>query len=165
MFGKKLFIAAALIFGLSFGGLATGVFAKPKKEVNFKVRIENISNGAGLATADGSQYPFALSPGMFVVSNRKMDFFKAGKKASEGLERQAEDGNPDHVGAPMPGLIVSVSVNDGDKVKRGDVLVAIEAMKMETSIFAERDGVIDKVFHHVGAQVDTKDLLVVMEPE
>jgi pyruvate carboxylase len=88
-----------------------------------------------------------------------------GRAPTEEEHAQAEDGNPDHVGAPMPGLIVSVSVNDGDKVKRGDVLVAIEAMKMETSIFAERDGVIDKVFHHVGAQVDTKDLLVVMEPE
>ncbi|MBT3765479.1 MAG: pyruvate carboxylase [Rhodospirillaceae bacterium] len=88
-----------------------------------------------------------------------------GRAPTEEEHAQAEDGNPDHVGAPMPGLIVSVSINEGDKVKRGDVLVAIEAMKMETSIFAERDGVIDKVLHHVGAQVDTKDLLVVMESE
>jgi pyruvate carboxylase len=88
-----------------------------------------------------------------------------GRAPLEEAHAQAEDGNADHIGAPMPGIVVSVSVNDGDKVKRGDALVAIEAMKMETSVFAERDGVVDKLIHHVGTQVDTKDLLVVMEPE
>jgi pyruvate carboxylase len=96
---------------------------------------------------------------------RTVRVFDRGRAPTEDEHAQAEDGNPDHVGTPMPGLVVSVSVNEGDKVKRGTVLVAIEAMKMETSIFAERDGVIDKVLHHVGAQVDTKDLLVVMETE
>jgi pyruvate carboxylase len=88
-----------------------------------------------------------------------------GRAPLEEAHAQAEDSNADHIGAPMPGIVVSVSVNDGGKVKRGDVLVAIEAMKMETSVFAERDGVIGKVIHHVGTQVDTKDLLVVMDPE
>jgi pyruvate carboxylase len=88
-----------------------------------------------------------------------------GRAPLEEAHAQAEDSNADHIGAPMPDIVVSVSVNDGGKVKRGDVLVAIEAMKMETSVFAERDGVIGKVIHHVGTQVDTKDLLVVMDPE
>ena len=75
-------------------GMQTSVFAK-KRSATFKVRIENISNANGLATADGSRYPFALSPGMFVVTNDKMNFFKAGKKANDALEAQAEDGNPE----------------------------------------------------------------------
>ncbi len=74
---------------------------------------------------------------------------------------KAEDGNENHVGAPMPGLVVSVSVKEGDKVKRGDVLLSIEAMKMETSVLAERDGVIDKIITGPGSQIDMKDLLVV----
>ena len=49
------------------------------------------------------------------------------------------------------------------KVKRSNVLVSIEAMKMETSVFAERDGDVEKVLHNAGTQVYTKDLLIVIE--
>jgi hypothetical protein len=84
-----LVAAAALVLGMQ-----ASVFAK-KKTATFTVRIENVSNADGLAAADGSKYPFALSPGLFVVTNDRTDFFKAGKKASAGLEAQAEDGNPE----------------------------------------------------------------------
>ena len=84
-----LAVAAVLILGMQ-----EGVFAKKKTAV-FKVRIENISTPDGLAAEDGSKYPFALSPGMFIVTVDKMNFFKAGKKANTGLEAQAEDGNPE----------------------------------------------------------------------
>ena len=75
--------------------------------------------------------------------------------------RKAESGNADHVGAPMPGLVVQVSVRPGDKVEAGDALVAIEAMKMQTSVTAERDGEIAEVLVETGSQIDAKDLLVV----
>ncbi len=74
---------------------------------------------------------------------------------------KANDGDANQVGAPMPGLVVGVSVAEGQKVERGDVLLSIEAMKMETSITAERDGIISRIAAPVGTQVDTKDLLVV----
>ena len=90
MFKQKFMIGVAVIAALVLG-LQANVFAK-KNVANFKVRIENVSNSDGLATADGSKYPFALSPGMYVVTNDKVNFFKAGKKASDGLEAQAEDG-------------------------------------------------------------------------
>ena len=87
MFG--LIALAALVLGMQ-----TSAFAA-KRTATFKVLIENISNSDGLAAADGSKYPFALSPGMFVVTNDKMNFFKAGKKANDALEALAEDGNPE----------------------------------------------------------------------
>jgi multidrug efflux pump subunit AcrA (membrane-fusion protein) len=46
-----------------------------------------------------------------------------------------------HVGAPMPGVVSTLAVNAGQAVKAGDVLLSIEAMKMETALHAERDGV------------------------
>jgi len=52
----------------------------------------------------------------------------------------------------------------GHAVSRGDVLVTIEAMKMETSVRAERDGVIAAIIARPGQQVDAKDLLLVLEP-
>ncbi len=78
-------------------------------------------------------------------------------------KRKAEDGNPAHVAAPMPGVISTISVKAGQDVKAGDVLLSIEAMKMETSLHAERDGKIVEVLVGVRAQVDAKDLLVVYE--
>ncbi|HVE55390.1 MAG TPA: spondin domain-containing protein [Pyrinomonadaceae bacterium] len=93
MLKQKFMIGFAAIAVLVLG-MQASVFAKKKTAV-FKVRIENVSSSDGLAAADGSKYPFALSPGMYVVSSDKMDFFKAGKKASDGLEPQAEDGNPE----------------------------------------------------------------------
>ena len=75
--------------------------------------------------------------------------------------RKAEAGNDRHVGAPMPGVISAVAVSAGDEVSAGDVLVSIEAMKMETAIHAERDGKISEVLVSAGDQIDAKDLLAV----
>jgi pyruvate carboxylase len=60
-------------------------------------------------------------------------------------KRKADEGDPGHVAAPMPGLVVTVAVNQGQSVARGDRLLSIEAMKMQTAVFAERDGVVQEV--------------------
>ncbi len=73
---------------------------------------------------------------------------------------KAEAGNPNHVGAPMPGVVSTVAVSAGQKVSAGDVLLSIEAMKMETVLHAERDGTIGEVLARAGDQIDAKDLLV-----
>ncbi len=76
---------------------------------------------------------------------------------------KAEDGNPEQIGAPMPGLVVEVDVQPGQRVEKGDVLVAIEAMKMQTAVHAQRDGLVKSILAPVGTQVDSKDLLMVIE--
>jgi pyruvate carboxylase len=75
--------------------------------------------------------------------------------------RKAEPGNEAHVGAPMPGVVSALAVAAGQAVKAGDVLLSIEAMKMETALHAERDGTIAEVLVKAGDQIDAKDLLVV----
>jgi pyruvate carboxylase len=77
--------------------------------------------------------------------------------------RKAEPGNACHVGAPMPGTIATVPVKVGQKLAKGEALLTLEAMKMETLVRAERDGVIKELLARPGAQVDTKDLLIVFE--
>jgi pyruvate carboxylase len=76
---------------------------------------------------------------------------------------KAEPGNSAHVGAPMPGLVVSVAVRPGQAVEKGDLLVAIEAMKMETAVRADRAGTVAQVAVTPGTQVEAKDLLVVLD--
>lgn len=88
----KLFLGLMMTFGLLFGTSAIS-FAKTKRQMKFKVRIENISTGEQ-TNASGTKYPFALSPGMYVVSDKGMPLFKVGGKATNGIEMQAEDGNP-----------------------------------------------------------------------
>jgi len=77
-------------------------------------------------------------------------------------QRKAEPGNPQHVGAPMPGTVATISAAVGRKVARGDVLATLEAMKMETAVRAEIDGEVAEVLARPGQQVDAKDLLVVL---
>ena len=67
------------------------------------------------------------------------------------------------VAAPLPGTITKVLVSEGDKVKKGDTLLTMEAMKMENSITAEADGIVRKVHVGVGASVNQGDALVDFE--
>ncbi|MCY1126077.1 pyruvate carboxylase [Frigidibacter sp. RF13] len=81
-------------------------------------------------------------------------------KAKTASRPKAQDGNPLHIGAPMPGVVASLSVAAGQKVAAGDLLLTIEAMKMETGIHAERAGLVRAVHVVAGAQIDAKDLLI-----
>ncbi len=74
--------------------------------------------------------------------------------------RKAEPGNPRHIGAPMPGLVVRVLVAAGDHVSPGQKLFTLEAMKMETTIQAEQAGQIAEVLVQPGAQVEAGELLL-----
>jgi len=83
-------------------------------------------------------------------------------KATVEVRRKAEEGNDSHVAAPMPGAVSTVAVKKGETVKAGDVLLTIEAMKMETALHAPRDGTVTELLVTPGAQIDAKDLLVVL---
>jgi hypothetical protein len=94
MLAKRFFLglAAMAVLFVGFNNIAA---AGPKRTAKFKVRIENIGSPDGIATADGAKYPFALSPGLFIVNHRDQWFFGEGEKANKALELQAEDGNPE----------------------------------------------------------------------
>ena len=76
---------------------------------------------------------------------------------------KAEVSNANHISAPMPGVVATVAVTAEQEVKEGDLLLTIEAMKMETGIHAERDAVVKAVHIQPGGQIDAKDLLVELE--
>ncbi len=65
--------------------------------------------------------------------------------------------------APLPGTILSVKKNVGDTVKKGDVVMIMEAMKMENNVLAERDGIINKINHNVGDSVLQGEALFELE--
>jgi pyruvate carboxylase len=77
---------------------------------------------------------------------------------------KADPADPNQIAAPLPGLVVGVAVNVGDPVRKGQKLLSIEAMKMETTLYAERAGRVAEVLAEVGRQVKTGELLIKLTP-
>ncbi|MEW4567676.1 pyruvate carboxylase [Tautonia sp. JC769] len=75
---------------------------------------------------------------------------------------KADPGDPNQIASPLPGLVVGVAVSAGDPVRKGQKLLSIEAMKMETTLYAERPGRVSEVLASVGLQVQAGDLLIRM---
>lgn len=94
MLRTRSLLSVAAIATLLFSTSAFAFAGSKKKQATFKVRIENIA-ASELESADGAKYPFALSPGLFIVNHKKQYFFSEGKRANLALELQAEDGNPE----------------------------------------------------------------------
>jgi pyruvate carboxylase len=84
-------------------------------------------------------------------------------KEGEIRRVKAEPGNPLHVAAPMPGAVVAVAVSVGEEVVAGQKLLTLEAMKMETTMYAERAGRVAEVIARAHTQVEAGDLLVRFE--
>ncbi|AET69870.1 acetyl/propionyl-CoA carboxylase, alpha subunit [Desulfosporosinus orientis DSM 765] len=96
-----------------------------------------------------------------------------GKKVMEASVNVAEKyrdacsseatGTEETIAAPMPGTIVTLKVNEGQTVKKGEVLLILEAMKMENEIMAPRDAVVSKLLVASGTSVKTGDMLLLLK--
>jgi pyruvate carboxylase len=140
-----------------FYGMAEGeeISAEIDPGKTLEIRLQTV----GDTSDDGDvRVFFELNgqPRTIRVPNRKV-------AAQTAKRPKAEAGNVKHIGAPMPGVVATVAATAGKPVHAGDLLLTIEAMKMETGIHADRDGVIKVVHVHAGAQIDAKDLLVELE--
>ncbi len=76
--------------------------------------------------------------------------------------RMADPQNADHIAASMPGMVVNVTVAAGDTVEKGQALMVLEAMKMESTLYAEKAGLIEEVMAQAGRQVESGELLAVL---
>jgi len=87
-----------------------------------------------------------------IKDEKLTDFIKSNKKGDLN--------NPKDVCATMPGKITKINVKKGDKVKKGDLLVITEAMKMETKIVANTEGIIEEIYLNSGDKIEAGDLLI-----
>ena len=76
--------------------------------------------------------------------------------------RKATSRNPDHIGAPTPGLVTGVFVVPGDQVEANAKLLTLEAMKMQSTIYAPKPGRVREILVEAGTQVESKDLLLIL---
>ena len=104
-----------------------------------------------------------------VRDGERMHLFSLGRHVTLTLHdplSHADEQDVEHAGgltAPMPGKIIAVQVKAGDKVKRGEPLLVMEAMKMEHTISAPSDGTVKDVFFSVGEQVADAAVLISLE--
>ena len=91
---------------------------------------------------------------------REVEIADASMNVLERAIAKADPGNDLHVGAPIPGIITEVAVGIGAKVAKGDKLLTMEAMKMQTTVYAAADGVVDKINVGIGESVESKDLIM-----
>jgi pyruvate carboxylase len=84
-------------------------------------------------------------------------------KAKTAARSKVQDGNPDHIGAPMPGLVITIIASPGKKLLKGDIILQLEAMKMQSAVTAERNGTLKSINVKIGDQVEVKDLIAEWE--
>jgi pyruvate carboxylase len=141
-----------------FYGLRLGEEAAIEIERGKTLIVKLIS--IGQVQKDGTRIVyFELNgqPREVVVKDRNAEVsIEAGRKAN----RQ----NPNEIGASMPGAVIKVLVQPGEKVKKGDHLAITEAMKMETTVQSPFDGIIEEVCVKEGSAIQTGDLLIVVKP-
>jgi len=84
-------------------------------------------------------------------------------KVTHRENQKVDKSNENHVASPLQGLLSKVFVKPGDKIKKNQPLFVIEAMKMESTITATKDGAIDQLVLQAGAMVNTDDLVLVLK--
>ena len=117
----------------------------------YEVEVEEIGGAPTFAAAPVAAPAFAPAPVAAPAARPAAPAAKPAAAAPAGAEA---------IKAPMPGNINDVKVSQGQNVKKGDVLVILEAMKMENEIMAPRDGVVASVNVTKGATVNTGDVLL-----
>ena len=86
-------------------------------------------------------------------------------KSSVQEKMKADRSNPNHIAASMPGTVIKVLVEKGQKISQGEHLMINEAMKMETTVQAPFSAVVDEIHVTNGEGIQTGDLLIVLKPE
>ena len=124
--------------------------------ISYEVEIEEVKDGAPQAAASKIAAP-KVTP---KVAAPKVEAPKAAPAKSK--EAVAAGAGEHSIDAPMPGKIVKVVVEEGQSVKAGDVLLILEAMKMQNEITADADGTVKAVNVVAGQNVKVKESLVIL---
>ena len=135
------------------------------KDFNFKIdgqdytaSVEELENGAVEVTVNGKKYQVEVPELAAAAPKAVLHAPIAGAPAA--APRAAQAGGVSKISSPLPGTITKVNATAGQKVKKGDVLVVMEAMKMQNDIVAEADGTVLKVIASVGQSVNQGDALI-----
>ncbi len=109
------------------------------------------------------KYNVKVNGNLYEIEIEEIDAASAAQSAPKAAPAQSNaPANGEKVTAPMPGNILSVKVSNGQSVKKGDLLMVLEAMKMENEIMAPHDATVAQVLADVGTKVDTGTPIIVL---
>ena len=126
----------------------------------YEVHINTFEDNIAEVDVNGSIYQVELAEEVKTTKTPKLVRSKPVKTKEEKPKPAA---GLSKVEAPLPGTIFKVSVKEGDAVQKGQVILIMEAMKMENNILAEKEGIVNKVLVSVGDTVLQGDILVEIE--
>jgi pyruvate carboxylase len=140
-----------------FYGMESGEEASVEIEEGKTLIVNYITTG--LPREDGKRTVF------FELNGQPRDVTVADRSIETLVVKnvKADPSDPRHVGAGMPGMVVTVAVKSGDTVEKGQKLLSLEAMKMETTMVSEHNGTIKEVLVKPGSRVESGDLLITFE--
>ena len=137
---------------------------KYKITINDKVKEVTLLDKKGTTISfecEGNNYTVDVSPIVKEKTYTKSEVSSQPAQTKPSTILKAASSNS--VVAPMPGTVVSISVKGGDKVKRGSILMVIEAMKMENNITSPKDGTVKEIMVKSGIEVDNGQTLLTFE--
>ncbi|HOV68706.1 MAG TPA: acetyl-CoA carboxylase biotin carboxyl carrier protein subunit [Clostridia bacterium] len=115
-----------------------------------------------IVTLNNTKYEIEVENGEAYVKTKSTDAPTAAPAAAPQPQK-AQAAGDNAVAAPMPGTVLKILVQPGDKVKAGQNLIILEAMKMENEILAPRDATVGQINVSVGANVATGDVLLQLD--
>lgn len=125
---------------------------------NYNVKIEE--NPEGNSEVKNTEFKIDLHSGPHTVScKNELDLLM--EKFSKN---KSDKGFKKDLISPMPGAVVKINVKEGDIVKKGDVMLVLEAMKMENELKAASDAIVDKILVSEKKSVDKNDILIKLLP-
>lgn len=142
----------SFLYGLRIG---EEIEVEIEKGKNLIIKLVSI----GEAEHDGTRviyFEFNGQPREVVIQDLTVE-------ADGTIAVKADPNNPNQIGATMPGTVLKVIVSKGSRVKRGDHLLITEAMKMETTVQAPKDGIVKEIYAKAGDAISTGDLLLELE--
>jgi biotin carboxyl carrier protein len=122
----------------------------------FEVEVEREEGGRKSLTRSSSAVLATPAPAAKVVVEEKVEV------PAKPVAKPTASADDNSVVSPLPGSVFDIKVKEGDTVKYGQVLIILEAMKMETEIVAPADGVVKSVLVNKGDAVDTDTPLVIL---
>jgi biotin carboxyl carrier protein len=131
---------------------------------SYRVSIDKMEDGMATVTVNGRTMEVAIrnSPDPHQVSSHavppKAQGSVARAKPVSDVPRPVQ--GPESLDALMPGVVVKILVEEGKQVATGEVILVLEAMKMENEIRSDRSGTVSKIHASVGQQVQTGDPLI-----
>lgn len=131
---------------------------------DFKAQVDEKGEGQLTITVNGKAYSVEVPEQAHAAAPHVVRPTAAVGGAAP-VARPAASSVSENIVAPLPGTITSVAVKEGQKVKRGDVVVVMEAMKMANDIVANQDGVVTRVVAQPGQNVNQGDVLVEIKGE